>query len=409
METDTSSRPAHRRRWPWFAGVAIVLGVIAAGWWLGKSKSQEAQAKRAPQAVAVAIATAEARDFPVSLTANGTVTALQSVDLRSQVTSTVREVHIREGQDVQKGDLLFSLDARADEANIRKAEAQVQKDRADLANAQRNLERQRELFRTKFISQAALDQAQNQVDTLNGQLAVDQAALESARVARGYAEIRAPFAGRTGSINVRAGSLVQPGGSSPGTPALVTVTQVDPISVTFTLPEKELGSLQQALTAGPVEVTVQPQSGGEPKKGRVSFVDNAVDNVSGTIKVKAEFSNKDTRLWPGMYVNVHLSPRTLRGAVVVPAQAVQTGPESRFVYVVDAQRKVESRPVKLAHVDEKVAVVEGIAPGTRVVTEGAQNLRPGTVVTEAASASSAPRPPAGAGKGPGANLPGIPK
>ena len=382
METGTSTIASQRRRWPWFAGAAILLLVLGIGWWFGKSKSQEAQAKRAPQAIAVMTARAEARDVPVSITANGTVTALQSVDLRSQVTSTVREVHIREGQDVRKGELLFSFDARADEANTRKAEAQVAKDRADLANAQRNLERQRELFRTKFISQAALDQAQNQVDTLNGQLAVDQAALESVRVSRGYAEIRAPFSGRTGAINVRAGSLVQPGGSSASTPALVTVTQIDPISVAFTLPEKELGGLQQALSRGPVEVTVHAQSGGEPKKGKVSFVDNAVDNVSGTIMVKAEFSNKDARLWPGMYVNVHLAPRTLRGAVVVPAQAVQTGPENRFVYVVDAERKVESRPVKVAHVDEKIAVVEGIAAGTKVVTEGAQNLRPGASVTE---------------------------
>ena len=391
METGTSVT-THRRRWPWFAGAAILLAVLGAGWWFGKSNSQEAQARRAPQAIAVTTASAEARDVPVVLTANGSVTPLQSVDLRSQVTSTVREVHIREGQDVSKGDALFSLDARADEANIRKAEAQVAKDRADLATAQRNLDRQRELFRQKFISQAALDQAQNQVDTLNGQIAVNQAALEAARVTRGYMEIRAPFSGRTGTIGVRAGSLVQPGGSSPTTPPLVTVTQIDPIAVSFTLPEKELAGLQQALADGPVEVTVQPQSGGEPRRVKVSFVDNAVDNVSGTIRVKAEFSNKDARLWPGMYVNVQLAPRTLRGATVVPAQAVQTGPESRFVYVVDAERKVESKPVKLAHVDEKIAVVEGIAPGARVVVEGAQNLRPGVSVTEGEGGKAAPAP-----------------
>jgi RND family efflux transporter MFP subunit len=402
METSTSTTANRRRRWPWFAGIAIVLVVLGVGWWFGKSKSQEAQAKRAPQAIAVATARAEARDVPVSLTANGTVTALQTVDLRSQVTSTVREVHIREGQDVKQGELMFSLDARADEANIRKAEAQVAKVRADLANAQRNLERQRELFRTKFISQAALDLAQNQVDTLNGQLAVDQAALESARVARGYMEIRAPFSGRTGTIGVRPGSLVQPGGTSPATPPLVSVTQIDPIAVSFTLPEKELAGLQQALAAGPVEVTVEQQSGGEPRKGRVTFIDNAVDNVSGTIRVKAEFSNKDSRLWPGMYVNVRLSPRTIRGATVVPAQAVQTGPENRFVYVVDAERKVESKRVKLAYIDEKIAVVEGVEPGAKVVVEGAQNLRPGATVTDAvAGEGRQPRPPAAAGKGPG--------
>jgi RND family efflux transporter MFP subunit len=379
MTAPTADFP-HRRRWPWFAGAAIVLAVIGVGWWVGKSKSQEAQARRAPQSVPVTTARAETRDMPVTLRTNGTVTALQTVDLRSQVTSTVREVHIREGRNVSKGDLLVSLDARADEADIRKAEAQVAKDRADLANAMRSLERQRELFGQKFISQSALDAAQNQVDTLNGQLAVDQAALESARVTRGYTEIRAPFAGRTGAISVRAGSLVQPGATAG---PLVTVTQIDPIAVAFTMPEKELAGLQQALAAGPVEVTVAAQSGGPQHKGRVTFVDNAVDSVSGTIRVKAEFTNGDALLWPGMYVNAELSPSTLRGATVIPAQAVQTGPENRFVYVVNAERKVESRKVTLALVDSGFAAVEGLAPGSRVVVEGAQNLRPGTVVTEA--------------------------
>ena len=388
-----------RRRWPWFAGGALLLAVIAAGWWLGKSNSQEAQAKRAPQAIPVATARAESRDVPVRIRANGTVTALQSVDLRSQVTSTVREVHIREGQNVARGELLFSLDARADEANIRKAEAQVSKDRADLATAQRTLERQRELFTQKFISQSALDAAQNQVDTLNGQLAVDQAALEVARVARGYAEIRAPFAGRTGTINVRAGSLVQPGATGA---ALVTITQIDPIAVAFTLPEGELAGLQQALAAGAVPVSAAPQTGGEPFKGRVTFVDNAVDTASGTIRVKAEFANRELKLWPGMFVNAELAPRTLRAATVVPAQAVQTGPENRFVYVVGPEHKVEVRKVTLAYVEEGFAVVEGLPANVRVVTEGAQNLRPGTVVAEATDGQPPQsRAPGSAGAGPG--------
>jgi RND family efflux transporter MFP subunit len=393
----TPSSP-RRRRWPWIAGAAILLAVIAGWWWLGTSRNQDAQAARRPAgATPVVTARAEARDVPVKIVANGTVTALQSVELRSQVTSTVREVHIREGQNVRAGELLFSLDARADEANIRKAEAQVAKDRADLATALRNLERQRELFTQKFISQSALDAAQNQVDTLNGQLAVDQAALESVRVARGYAEIRASFAGRTGAIGVRPGSLVQPNGA-----VLVTVTQIDPIAVAFTLPEKELPTLQQALRAGAVTVTASPQAGGESFKGRITFVDNAVDTTTGSIRVKAEFDNPKSALWPGMYVAVEMSSRTLANATVVPAQAVQSGPDSRYVYVVGEDRKVAQRPVKLGYVEEGFAVVEGIAPGARVVVEGAQNLRPGTTVAEAASdISSPPKAPAAAGKGKG--------
>lgn len=395
METNLPALSPRRRRWPWLV-VALVAGAALAGWWwLGSSRSNEAQAKRAPAPTPVTTARAERRDVPVRLAANGTVTALQSVDLRSQVTSTVREVHIREGQTVNKGDLLFSLDARADEANIRKAEAQVAKDRADLATAMRNLERQRELFGQKFVSQSALDAAQNQVDTLQGQLAVDQAGLEAVRVARGYTEIRAPFAGRTGAIGVRAGSLVQPGASAT---ALVTVTQIDPIAVSFSLPEKELPALQQALAAGAVPVSVLAPSGGAPHRGRITFVDNAVDTATGTLRVKAEFSNASAALWPGMYVNVELAPRTIAGATVIPAQAVQTGPESRFVYVVGEDRKVVLRPVTLAHVDAGLAVVEGLADGSRVVVEGAQNLRPGGSVSEGGAGAGKAEEKKGRGK-----------
>lgn len=391
MSSPVSKR---RRRWPWIVGAFVAGAAIAGWWWLGNSPSQQAQAKRGPAAVAVVTSRVEARDVPVKLGANGTVTALQSVELRSQITSTVREVHIREGETVRKGDLLFSLDARAQDAELKKAQAQVEKDRADLATAMRDLERQRELFRTRFISQAALDQAQNRVDTLKGQLAVNSAAVEATRVQRAYTEIRAPFSGRTGAIAARSGSLVQPNGA-----VLVTIAQIDPVSVTFTLPERELPGLQRAIAGGNVPVTAI--AGGEKHSGRVTFVDNSVDTTTGTIRVKAEFPNRDARLWPGMYVNVEMSPRTLANAAVVPAQAVQTGPEERFVYVVGEDRKVAPRPVKLAYVEDGFAVVEGVPAGARVVVEGAQNLRPGSVVTEATPGRSQPQAPADAGEGPG--------
>jgi RND family efflux transporter MFP subunit len=393
-----------RRRWPWVVAVGIVVAVgVAGGWWGSTRSKQDAQAARkTTNAVPVVTARSESRDVPVRVRANGIVTALQTVDLRAQITSTVREVHIREGQGVQKGDLLFSLDARAEEANLRKAEAQVEKDRADLATANRDLERQRELYAQKFISQAALDAVQNKVDTLKGQMAVDQAAVESARVARAYTEIRAPFAGRTGVIAVRAGSLVQPSqNTATSAPPLVTITQIDPISVAFTLPEQELPTLQQALRAGSVPVTASAQFGEATFKGRITFVDNAVDTATGTIRVKAEFANGEARLWPGMYVNVELAPRTIANATVIPAQSLQNGPDGRFVYTVGGDNKVSSRPVQLAYLEEGFAVVKGIEPGVRVVAEGAQNLRPGSVVAEAARETSPSRAPASAGAGPG--------
>jgi RND family efflux transporter MFP subunit len=334
----------------------------------------------AAAAIPVVIATVERRDVPVRLNANGSVVALQSVDLRAQITSTVRELHIREGQFVRAGELLLSLDSRAEDAALRKATAQVEKDRSDLAAANRNLERQRELLRQKFISPAAFDAVQNQVDTLNGQLAVDEAAVESARVARAYTEIRASFAGRTGAISVRPGSLVQPNAAP-----LVTVTQIDPIGVSFALPEKELPYLQRALGAGNLPVEATYEGGGATTRGKVTFIDNAVDTAAGTIKVKGEFANPGGRLWPGMFVKVVLAPRVLAGASVVPVQAVQTGPDGRFVYTVDDNHTVAVRTVTQSHVESGFAVIEGVSPGMRVVVEGAQNLRPGSVVAETSS------------------------
>ncbi|MGZ5101730.1 MAG: efflux RND transporter periplasmic adaptor subunit [Usitatibacter sp.] len=373
----------HRRRWPWIVAILVLGAAVGIWWYFGSTKSQEAAAARRPAgAVPVITAKSESRDIPVKLKSNGTVTAVQSVDLRAQITSTVKEVHIREGQNVQKGDLLFTLDSGTEEANLRKALAQVEKDKADLSTAVRNLVRQRDLFEQKFISQAALDVVQNQVDTLNGQLAIDTAAIEAARVALGYTVIRAPFAGRTGTIGVRAGSLVQASNTVTTAP-LVTVTQIDPITVAFTLPEKELGGLQKALAAGSVTVTAAPPTGGEPFKGKVVFVDNAVDTTTGTIRVKAEFANPKSQLWPGAYVNVEVAPRTIANATVVPAQAVQTGPEARFIYVVGEDKTIVSRPVTLDYVEEGFAVVTGIKPGERVVVEGAQNVRPGSAVAEA--------------------------
>ncbi len=395
----TSALPPtpRRHRWPWIAGAAIIGAALAGWWYFGTSRNQEAKGASRPSSTLVVTTRAESRDVPVKIRANGTVTALQSVEFRPQITSTVAQVHIREGQNVRAGELLVSLDARAEEANVRKAAAQIEKDRADLATAKRNLDRQQELFRQKFISQAALDQVQNQVDTLTGQLAVDTAAAESTRVARAYTEIRASFAGRTGAIPVRPGSLVQP-----ATP-LVTVTQIDPIAVSFTIPEKELPALQAALAAGKVGVTATskdaPAGTTGEFKGTVTFVDNAIDSATGTIKVKAEFANRDAQLWPGMYVNVEMAPRTLRNATVIPTQAVQTGPSERFVYVVGEDRKVASQPVTLAYVEEGFSAVEGLAAGARIVVEGAQNLRPGSTVAEAQreGQKAAPEPARGEG------------
>jgi RND family efflux transporter MFP subunit len=315
-------------------------------------------------------------DVPVRLTANGTVTPLQSVDVRAQISATIKAVHVREGQFVRQGDRLFSLDVRTEDANLGKAEAQLTKSRADLANAERNLLRQRELFSQKFISQTALDTVQNQVDSLRAQVEADQASVTSSRVARGFGEIVAHIAGRIGAVAVYPGSLVQPSGA-----ALVSITQIDPINVSFTLPERELPALQKA--GG--NLAVSAQLGADTHEGKLIFIDNSVDSASGTIRLKAGFANADGRLWPGMFVGVSLAPRMLAGALTVRAQAVQTGPERKFLYVIDAEGKVSPAPVRVLLIQEGQAVVEGesVKEGMRVVVEGAQNLRPGGTVKDA--------------------------
>ncbi len=375
MEVEPSVGTGRRKR---IALAAIVLVALAAGAWTWRARTVATVANETGPSRVVSAPVARA-DMPVSLTANGTVTALQTVEVRPQLTAAIKAVHIKEGQFVRKGDRLFTLDTRTEDANLSKAEAQKIKDHADLANAERNLERQRELFRQEYVSRAELDTAQNLVDGLRSQLAIGQAAVEASRVARGFGEITAPISGRTGAIAVYPGSLVQP-----NLTMLVNITQIDPIQVSFTLPERNLADLQQAFAKGEVPVSVKLDAPGQPDlKGRLVFIDNAVDTASGTIRLKAEFSNPDNRLWPGMFVTVRLAPRTLAGAMTVPVQAVQTGPEKKFIYVIGEDRKVAALPVEVLLIQDGIAVVEGVAPGARVVVEGAQNIRPGSVVAEA--------------------------
>lgn len=324
---------------------------------------------------------------PVQLRTNGTVTAMQSVDVRAQLSTTVKTVHVREGQCVKKGERLFTLDAQTENANLGKAEAQLAKSRAELSNAERNLRRQQELFTQKFISQTALDTVQGQVDSWRAQVAADAAAVDAARVARGYADIVAPISGRTGAVAVYPGTLVQPSGA-----ALVSIAQIDPIQVSFTLPERELGALKKAMTeqAPEVTVSVDEKSAAVGRRGRLSFIDNAIDSVTGTVRAKATFANAEAEassapggvLWPGMFVKVTLAARTLKEVLTVPVQAVQTGPEKKFVYVIGADDKVADVPVTVVLVQDAIAVIDGLAEGARVVVDGAQNVRPGSQVSE---------------------------
>src|SRR3989338_8927866 len=227
MEVVSQKKSSTRR---WIALAAILLIALAAGMWVWRAQNTATSAEEAG-AVQVVSAPVMQADVPARLSANGTVTAVQTVEVRPQISATIKTVHIREGQSVRKGDRLFTLDARTEDANLGMAEAQIARDRADLANAERNLERQRELFKLEYVSRAELDAAQNQVDMLRSQVAIDQASVEASRVARSFGEVIAPIAGRTGAIAVYPGSLVQPGTSTASGAVLVSITQIDPINV----------------------------------------------------------------------------------------------------------------------------------------------------------------------------------
>ena len=336
--------------------------------------------------VSVTTVAVQKRDVDVMLDATGTVTALNSVDLRPQVASTITKVHIREGQFVTAGQLLFTLDARSDEVNVTKAKAQLAKDLASLADAQRQLARSRDLMAQNFISQGAVDTNQTLVESQQAVVASDRAVIEAAQVGLSYSRINAPAAGRAGAINVYAGSLVQPSGAP-----LVTITQLDPISVAFSLPQRNLAPVLEALRVGGGSVTaVLPEASGVTT-GRLLFVDNVVDAGSGTVRVKAGFANKDERLWPGAFVAVRLAVQTLKGVSVVPQAAVIQSPRGKIVYVVDAASKASPRPVEVVYGAGEDAAVTGVKPGERVVVEGRQNLRPGAMVVERAALESGSR------------------
>ena len=241
--------------------------------------------------------------------ANGYITAIRTVEVRPQVQNIVRAVHVKEGQDVAAGQLLFTLDARSDAANVDKAQAQLARDKADLADAEATLRRNQELFAKKFISQAVVDTARAKVESLRGTTRADKATIDSSNVSLGYNRITASMAGRIGAINVHPGSLVQPTGA-----AMVTIVQLDPITVSFTVPEAELTHIVSSYPKGGAPVYIQLQ-GKEPLQGAMMFIDNTTDPQSGTIKMKAQFDNKERQLWPGSFVNVRMVSRDRKSVV----------------------------------------------------------------------------------------------
>lgn len=326
--------------------------------------------------VSVTTVRAKKMDMPLLLRATGTVTSLTSVDVRAQVSSLVSKVHIKEGQFVKAGELMFTLDARTDEANVGKVRAQLAKDNVGLADARRQLARSQQLFSQNFISQGALDTNQTGVESQQAAVAASQAAVSAAQVALSYARIVAPHAGRVGVINVFAGSAVQ----ANVTP-LVTVTQLDPVAVAYSIPQRHLNDALAALKDGGSPVTATLADGAGTFDGRLKFVDSGVDASSGAVKAKAVFANRDNKLWPGAFVEVSQTVGVIKDAVVVPQAAIVQNARGTLVYaMVDGQ--AESLPVKVLYSQGTDAAVEGVKPGAVLVLDGKQNVRPGSKLVE---------------------------
>ncbi len=384
---------------PALAPPAAAASEPASGASASTSPASGASASTSPP-VSVTMTKATQRDMDVTIKATGTVTPLSIVDVKPQVTSLVTSVNFKEGQFVKKGDLLFTLDSRTDEANLAKAKAQLAKDNAALADAKRQFARNQELVGKGFISQGALDTSQSNMDAQTAAVAADKAAVDAATTALSFNRITAAQSGRVGAINVFVGSAVQANQTT-----LVTITQLDPIAIAFNLPQSNLSDALHALQGAGTIATAQLPGSTATYTGTLRFIDNAVDAASGTIKMKAIFANPSSKLWPGGYADITLSARTIKDAVVIPTASIIQNARGTIVYVAENSKAV-LRPIKVLFTQGEDSAVSGVKVGESVVADGKQNLRPNAAVIERvaksanAPASSSPASAASSATGP---------
>ncbi len=372
--------------------ILILLPILAAlgagGVWYaqksgGEPQTAKAAAPPASRAIPVVTKLVELRAVPDRIGTIGSVQPIAAIAIKARVDTVVETVHFIEGQEVKAGDPLFTLDARALDAQLRQAQANLERDRANLEKAKGDVRRYGELVRTNAISRTQYDAAVAVADALEGTIKADLAAIEAAKVSLSFTRITAPMDGRTGTANAKTGTMVRAADASP----LVTLTQLRPINVSFSVPERHLPTIRRAMAEGVLKVTAGlPGSTQAPAEGTLSFVDSQVDQQTGTILVKGEFPNADTRLWPGQFVDTVLTLRVDPQALTVPDEAVQTGQQGRFVYAVKADDTVEVRPVTVTRSQDGVTVLGGgVAAGDRVVVDGQSRLYPGAKVVERAA------------------------
>lgn len=339
------------------------------------------------QSVPVTVAEAVEKDMPVQVTAIGNVEAYSTVTIKSLVDGEIQRAYFTQGQDVRKGDLLFIIDQRPFKATLQQTEANLARDEAQAQNARQQLQRYSQLEQAGIVSKDQYDQYQTNATALEAAVRADRAAVEQAKIQLSYCSIYSPISGRTGSLLVYPGNLVKTNDTS-----LVVINQITPIYVDFSVPEQYLAEIKNYEMRGRLQVLASiANNGGRPSAGRLSFINNTVDSSTGTIMLKATFPNGDRRLWPGQFVSVTVDLTTQPHATVVPSQAVQTGQQGKYIYVVKPDLTTELRPVRVGNtVGSDTVIEQGIKPGETVVTNGQLRLYPGAKVAIKNASASAP-------------------
>ena len=401
MATSTVQPRSRGRGWLWLG--LVVICVVALGYykrdqvapWMKshagplaglfpasdkKSNGESAQAK-GPAPIPVTVVTAKVDNFPVVLTGLGTVDAYNSVLVRSRVDGQIMKLHFKEGDLVNEGDVLVEIDPRPYKAALEQAQAKKQQDTANLENSQRDLSRYQSLAKSDYATRQQLDTQTAQVAQLTAQIAADQAAVDNAQTQLDYTTIRAPIKGRVGFRLVDQGNIV----NASATTGIVEINQIKPIAVVYTQNEGELPAISAGLAKGPLPVTALSTDGSQSyAEGKLEVINNSVDAASGTIRLKAAFSNDDRKLWPGLSVSTRMTVSTRENVVVIPANAVLRGQNGFYSYVVGPDNKVAVRQLKITLMDQKQAAIDdGIKGGEVVVTAGQYRLQPGATVKAA--------------------------
>jgi multidrug efflux system membrane fusion protein len=370
----------------------VLLALAGAGWWawrqgvdftkiagaMGEARTRPDRSKQSMVPVPVHTALASRRDFPTYLNGLGTVQAWNTVTVRSRVDGQVEKISFQEGQPVREGDVLVELDARPFQAALDQATDKITQDQANLASASADLARTSALVGNGYATKQLFDQQTANVNQLKALIKADEAAEQNAKVSLGYTTITAPISGHVGLRTIDIGNIVHPTDQG----GIVTIEQIQPIAVVFTAPEDRLPDINRGLKGGPLQLTaLTPDGSRELAHGTLSIISNEIDVGSGTIRLKGQFENADSALWPGLSVTTRLLVSTLHDVVVIPESAVQRGPEGLFTFVVGQNFKVEKRDIKVGPMDNGDAVIEaGLEPGEQVVTAGQYRVEPGAIV-----------------------------